>query len=287
MADVCKPGQVNHPVAGQPAGFASLFWKDLLGLYRRRELIWVLTVDELKRRHAGSLLGWAWGVLKPVLLLGLYVCLFGVIFQSKTGTADGRTAYPLLVLTGLIPWLLLSEALTAATSAITAHAGLVTKLLFPIEVLPISRVLAVTLSGLLTIVLLLGLLSVLQGLGPAIVLLPLVLLAQFAFTLGLAWVVAAMSVSVRDLSEAVPFVLTAWMFLSPVVYTRDMLPAVFARLLEWNPMTYLLEAYRAILLERRAPPIETVLLCVSVAAIVFLGGLLLFRVQKARLVDLL
>jgi lipopolysaccharide transport system permease protein len=259
----------------------------VLALYRRRELIWVLTVDELKRRYAGSLLGGVWVVLKPVLLLGLYVFLFGIIFQPKAGKADGTTAYPLLVLTGLVPWLMFAESLTASASAITAHTGLATKLLFPIEVLPISRVLAVTMTGLITIVLLLGLLSILHGLGPAIALLPLMLLAQTAFTLGLAWGIAVISVRARDLSEALPFLLSVWMFLSPVVYTRDMLPAAFAALLEWNPMTYLLEAYRAILLERKMPPVETTFLCFSMAAAVFLGGLLLFRMQKARLMDLL
>ncbi|GIW53757.1 MAG: transport permease protein [Nitrospiraceae bacterium] len=287
MTGINPTGQANYPTANQSSGRAWLYWQDVLGLYRRRELIWVMTVDELKRRYAGSLLGWAWVVLKPVLLLGLYVFLFGIVFQPKAGKADGMTPYPLLLLTGLIPWLLFAESLTTSSSAITSHSSLATKVVFPIEVLPVCRVLAATIPGLITVVLLVVGLALVHGLGLPIVMLPLFLLLQILFTTGLAWIVAAVNVSVRDLSEAVPFLLTVWMFLSPVVYTRDMLPAEYARLLPWNPMTFLLEAYRTVLLERAMPSLDSIILCASAAVTVFWGGLFVFHVRKTQLADLL
>lgn len=277
---------MTQPV-NQKAGAQFSFRQCLMELYRKRELIWVLTLDELKRRYVGSILGWSWMVLKPALLLGLYVFLFGVVFEARTTSYKVATSYPLVVLSGLIPWLLFSEALAASTSAITSHTDLATKVVFPIEVLPVCRVLAVTIPGLFMVALLVGILAVAHGLGLVIVVLPLLVLLQVLLTTGLAWIVATINVSVRDLSEAMPFLLTVWMFLSPVVYTRDMLPAEYALLLAWNPMSYMLEAYRTILIERGLPSLDSAILCMSIPITVFLGGLFVFHARKAQLADLL
>lgn len=262
------------------------YGRSLVELYRRRELIWVLILDELRRRYAGSVLGWSWVVIKPLLLLGLYIFLFGMVFQPKSGGMASSSNYPLLVLTGLIPWLLFAEAVTASTTAITAHTNIVTKVVFPIEVLPVCRVLAVTLPGLLSIVVLVIVLVFSHGLGLASLLFPVFLFLQVLLTIGLAWVVATISVTIRDLSEAIPFLLTIAMFLSPVVYTQDMLPTQFAWILALNPMAYLLEIYRSILIENRAPQLTSMVFCVVMSVCVFSGGFLLFYKRKAMMADL-
>lgn len=256
-----------------------------MGLYRRRELIWMLMLDDLKRRYAGFMLGWFWVVVKPLLLLGLYTFLFSMVFQAKSGGVTSPADYPVLVLTGLIPWLLFAEAMTASASAITAHTNLVTKVVFPIEVLPVCRVLGVTLSGLLSVALLVIVVWVTHGLGMAIVLFPVFLLLQVLFTIGLAWAVSTISVTIKDLSEAMPFLLTMWMFLSPVVYTQEMLPTPYAWMLTLNPMTYFLEIYRSVLIDNHVPQLTGTLFCVVMSIAIFLGGFFLFYKRKAMLAD--
>jgi len=278
-------GSLSARDVGPPMKAGLSYWQSMVELYRRRELIWVLILDELKRRYAGSLLGWSWVVVKPLLLLVLYTFLFGVVFQAKSGGISGSSNYPILILTGLIPWLLFAEALAASTSAISAHASIITKVVFPIEVLPVCRVLAVSLSGLLNIVVLVIILFISHGIGMTIALFPVFLLLQVLFAIGLAWVLATINVTIKDLSEVIPFFLTVWMFLSPVVYTREMLPPQYAWVLKLNPMTYLLETYRSILIENRAPQLASTLICIVVSVSVFLGGFLLFYKRKAMLAD--
>lgn len=260
------------------------YWQSLAGLARRRELIWMLTLDELRRRYAGSVLGWAWVIVKPLLLLGLYVFVFGVVFEARSGSVN-PSHYPIVIITGLIPWLLFAEAMASSASALTAHTNIVTKVVFPIEVLPVCHVLGVTLSWLFSVLVLVGIVVAAQGIGSAIVWFPVLLLLQVLLTIGLAWIVSTISVTVKDLSAAMPFLLTIWMFLSPVVYTQEMLPAHYAWILKFNPMTYLLESYRGVLIDHRAPQLTTFLLCVGISAAVFLGGFFLFYQRKAMLAD--
>jgi len=255
------------------------------GLVRRLELTWALTVDELKRTYGGSLVGLCWIVIKPLMLIALYTVLFGFVFRSRVGGEHTSAEYVLVLLSGLLPWQMFAEAVTAATGAISSNAGLVTKIRFPIEILPVSKVVSATMTGLVGLVAFVVVLLILHHAGWAIVLLPLLLMAQLLFTLGLAWVLSAFNVAVRDTSQVLPFVLTIGMFLSPVVYTASMVPDPLAVAFSYNPMSYFLEGYRAILLANQAPSVEVWLVAIGLSGTALVGGGWVFGRMRLFMAD--
>jgi len=263
------------------------FSDSLSGLLRHSELIRMLTADEVRRMQIGSVAGLYWVLIKPLFLVGLYSVLFGIVFQARGGPAQTAADYLLVLLTGLLPWLLFSEAVSAAAGSITANTSLVTKIVFPIEILPVSKVLGTTMSGLAGLAVLVALLAFLHGVGWTLVLLPPLLLAQLVFTIGLAWCVSAVNVAIRDTNQVLPLVLTAWMFVSPVVYTTDMVPSALASVFACNPMAYFLDGYRMILLANQ-PPTALIWVMVTVTAVaVFLSGLWVLCRMRALIADLI
>ena len=263
------------------------FSESLSGLLRHLELIRMLTADELRRMQIGSVVGLHWVLIKPLFLVGLYGVLFGVVFQTRGGPNQTAAEYLIVLLTGLLPWLLFSEAVSAAAGSITANTSLVTKIVFPIEILPVSKVLGSTISGLAGLALLVALLAFLHQVGWTLVLLPLLLVAQLFFTIGLAWLLAAVNVAVRDTSQILPLALTMWMFVSPVVYTTEMVPKAFAAVFVCNPMSYFIEGYRMILLANQ-PPTALIWAVVTIMAIaVFLAGLWVLCRMRALIADLI
>jgi len=263
------------------------FPESLRGLLGNFELIRILTVDELRRAYTGSLMGLSWILVKPVLIVGLYGVLFGIVFQARGGPRQTATEYLLVLLAGLLPWLSFSEAVSTAAGSITANTSLVTKIVFPIEILPVSKVLSTMLSGLVSLVLLVVFLVYLNQVGWAMVLLPLLIVAQLVFTIGLAWFLSAMNVAVRDTSQVLPLVLMVWMFLSPVVYTTEMVPKGLAFVFSCNPMAYFLEGYRMILLNNQPPNFLIWGVVTTVAVTIFLTGFWVLCRMRAHIADLI
>jgi len=263
------------------------FWNVLIGLPQHAELIRLLTADELRRYYIGSMMGILWLVVKPLLVVSSYILLFGVVLRARVGPVQAPMEYALMLLTGLLPWLIFAESLTAATGSVTSKGGLATKVRFPIEILPITTVLASTLSGLVGLFLFLLALAVLKPIGWAVLLLPLLLAAQLLFTLGLAWTLSAFNVVVRDVSQILPLALIGWLFLSPVVYTAEMVPKPLASAFSLNPMTYFLEGYRAILLANQPPTLHQCGVIGLVAVGVFLAGLWVFDRLRGTIAECL
>jgi len=262
------------------------FSESLRDFFRRGEMIGMLIVDDLRRQYTHSLLGSFWLLVKPLLLLGLYGVLFGMVFQSRSGPGQTSWEYLLVLLTGLLPWLIFAEAISSATSAITANVGLVTKILFPIEILPVVKVLGTTASGLVGLLLLSIILVSMQYVGWALVLLPFLLAAQLAFMIGLAWTLSAINVAVRDTNQILPLALMVWMFLSPVVYTKEMVPQALATVFSMNPMTYFLDGYRMILLSGQPPALSLWVIVLVVSAVTFLLGFGVFHRMRIIIADL-
>jgi len=263
------------------------FSESLSGLLRNLELVRMLTVDELRRAYTGSFMGLYWILVKPLLLVSLYGVLFGIVFQARGRPSQPPAEYLLVLLTGLLPWLIFSEAVSAAASSITANTSLVTKIVFPIETLPVSKVMGTMLPGLVSLTLLVVFLGSVRQVGWALVLLPLLIVAQLFFTIGLAWFLSAVNVAVRDTSQVLPLALMVWMFLSPVVYTTEMVPKAFAVVFLLNPMSYFLEGYRMILLANQPPTILTWMVITVTAVIFFLSGFWVLCRMRVLIADLI
>jgi lipopolysaccharide transport system permease protein len=260
---------------------------DLSGLRHRLELIWVLTHDELRRIYGGSLLGLCWIFVKPVMLISLYTVLFGFVFQIRGGADQSTGEYILVLLSGLLPWQLFAESVAAATGAISSNVSLVTKILFPIEILPVVKVVSATVTGLISLLVFVVVLIPLHHLGWSAFLLPFLLTAQLLFTIGLAWALSAFNVAVRDTSQVLPFALTLGMFLSPVVYTSATVPHPLAMLFAYNPMAYFLEGYRSILISNQSPSLEAWVIVGALSIAVCLSGWWFFDRMRLVIVDYL
>ena len=270
-----KSERADHPV----------WWAALQGLAARRELIWYLTVDALKKQFSGSVLGLGWVLIKPLFLVGLYAFVFTVVFHPAQDNGQGH-AYWVVLLTGLAPWLLLAEPLTAASSAISANAPLLNKVVFPTEVFPICRVLSAAVSGLAVLVVLTAILAWKGTLGLWAVLMPAALLLQLVYVMGLAWGIAAVCVTVPDFRQALPFLLNIWMFASPVVYLPSMVPQGWSWIGQVNPMWAVIGIYRSLLLDNQSPVPTQVGLLVVWSLAMFMCGYLVFLKRRAMFADL-
>lgn len=261
------------------------WWGALKSLAARRELIWYLTLDALKKQFSGSALGLWWVLIKPLFLVGLYAFVFTVVFHPAQGSGQGH-AYWIVLLTGLAPWLLLAEPVTSAASAIAANAPLLNKVVFPTEVFPICRVLSAAVSGLAVLVLLSAVLAWKGLLGLWAMALPVAVLIQLAYVMGLAWSLAAVCVTVPDFRQALPFLLNIWMFASPVVYLPAMVPEGWSWIGQVNPMWTVIGIYRSLLLDNLPPAPGQIGLLALWAAVTFVGGYAVFLKRRAMFADL-
>jgi lipopolysaccharide transport system permease protein len=253
-------------------------------LWTYRELIVNLTQRDLRLKYKRSSLGVAWSLLNPLLMMAIYTAVFSVFLRAVKSPH-----YWALVLGGLLAWLFFANAIGGATTSFAHGGNLISKVYFPIEALPIAGVLANFVNFVISMaVLLIVLLVARLPLGPSLVLLPVILLAQLTFTLGLGLVIASLTVYFRDLEHLIGLGLTALFYLSPVLYPLD--PAAlphgadrFLPYLSLNPLSWFLESYHAILYYGRWPDPTRFTLMLASAMVAVGGGYLLFLRMRARL----
>jgi len=225
-------------------------------LFRYRKLIWDLVVLDIKLRYAGSWLGLAWMLLAPLILLGAYLLLFGKILQVKADPALGPLAYGLLMACGLLPWVGFAEGVTRGTSSVLAQRNLLKSGVFPIELVPVSAVCTALLGQAGMTALLLAVLGLRGTLGQSLAFLPVLLVLQALFTIGVVWFLSCVNILYRDTSQVVALLLVLLMFVSPIAYTERMVPAGLELVVAANPLSYLIEGYREALLFNHGPSVR-------------------------------
>lgn len=224
-----------------------------------RSLLWTLVVRELKARYRGSLLGFFWSLVNPLLLLGVYTFVFNYIFRPRM---EGADPYALFLMTGVFPWIWVSTALLEGVVSLTANAGLIRKAVFPAEVLPTVTVLSNLVHFLLALPILFGALLIGRMMGYpvggwAVVLFPLVVLLQIPLLIGMSLGLAALNVHFKDVKDIVSNLLTLLFFLTPIIYVLSSIPADF-EILRWviawaNPFTPFTMGYQAVFFHGIAP----------------------------------
>lgn len=217
-------------------------------LWRQRVLVRRLAARELQARYRSSMLGLAWAVLLPLGMVAVYTFVFAHIMQVRwQGIGGSPEIFAAFLLTGLIVHQLLSECLGRAPGLVIESRNYVTKVVFPLQVLPAVTVASAGVGALIGLAILLALTAATSGPPPWTALLsPLVLLGMAPMLLGLCWLIAAFGVFVRDLAQIMPVVLNALMFLGPVIYPRSAVPEPFDTLILFNPSTVPIEAMRAL-----------------------------------------
>jgi lipopolysaccharide transport system permease protein len=223
-------------------------------LWQNHKLIQSMVRRDILTRYKGSFGGALWTLLNPLLLLSTYFFVFGVVFQAKFAGDSSRWGYVLYFLAGMLPWLAFAEAVGRSASVILEYRNFVKKLVFPLDTLPVNLVLAGAVTEMIGLAIFLSALLLIRHALPVTVLwFPMLLVPQLLFTAGLCWFLAALGVFARDLGQIIGFLLTLWLYLTPIFYPETQVPAVAARFLPFNPMWLLVRGYRAIFLEGRAP----------------------------------
>ena len=257
-------------------------------LVRQRPVITTFVQREIRTRYGSSALGLAWPLIRPLSLLALYTFVFSTVMKVRFEDDPRAPNFALYLFCGLIPWLAFSDGLSRATTAIHDQASLVKRIRFPSEILPLHQVLVALAVESLGLVILLGALLV-DGRVPGwpLAALAAIVIPQFLFTSGLAWVLATLSVLLSDTRQIVAFALMFWMYATPIVYPLDMVPARLQWLFWLNPMTYVVEAYRDALLENRGPELIPFALFCAVSLAVFIAGYWVFQRSKYEFADVL
>ena len=246
-------------------------------LYEYREMIFSLVKRDLKGRYKGSALGFLWTFLNPLLQLVVYTMVFSVIMRA------GIEDYYLFLFVALVPWIFFSTSVSGGASCIWAQQDMVKKIYFPREVLPISYVTSQFVNMLLSFIVIFAVL-IFSGHNinlVALLYLPVIMLVEYILALGMAMLTSALTVYLRDLEYILGIVTMAWQFLTPVMYSVDMVPEELRGIFSLNPMTSVIAAYREILYFGNAPRLNTLISAVVVGVIVLAAGWFAFsHLQK-------
>ena len=246
-------------------------------LWQYREMILSLVKRDLKSRYKGSILGFFWMFLNPLLQLMVYTIVFSTIMRMNI------EKFYLFMFVALVPWLFFSTCLSAGTTVVFSQQDMVKKIYFPREVLPIAFTLSQFVNMLLSF-LVIFIVVIFSGIDISLInflYLPVVMLIEFILALGITFLVSALTVYFRDLEHILGIVSMAWMYLTPVIYPVDMVPDQFIKLFYLNPMTTVVIAYRDILYYGQAPRISTLLNAAIWSVVVLVVGKVSFsRLQR-------
>lgn len=246
-------------------------------LYAYREMIFSLVRRDLRGRYKGSVLGFLWTFLNPLLQLAVYTVVFSFVMKA------GIENYYLFLFVALVPWIFFSTCLSGGASCIWAQQDMVKKIYFPREVLPISYVISQFVNMLLSFVVIFVVLIVSRvGVNiKALIYLPVIMLVEFLLALGITMIVSALTVYFRDMEYILGIVTMAWMYLSPVLYSMDMVPKELQNLFMLNPMSPVIVAYRDVLYYQTIPQLNTLIHAMIVGVIgVVIGWFVFGKLKK-------
>jgi homopolymeric O-antigen transport system permease protein len=257
-------------------------------LIDRRTLLFQLVRRDFEQRFVGSMAGWVWGLIHPLVLLASWVFVFHMILQVGLPKTEVTQNYALFLFCGFLPWLLFQETVTRSASSLLDHANLITKTVFPAEMVPVS----IFLSSLIGHMMALSLVIVWVGfyLGHFslwIFLLPVYMLLTGMFAIGLGWIFAALQVYLRDTAQVLAVVLTFWFWMTPIFIPEEKFPASVRFLPRYNPLALLVRAYRDRLLSYRLPNLHDLAVVALFAVGSFVIGGLVFRHLKRGFADVL
>ena len=250
----------------------------MTNLYRHRQLILALTARDLKARYRGSILGFFWSLANPLLLLGVYTLVFTRFFPNNP-----IPAYPIFLLTGILPWTFFSAAILESTVSISSNGGLIKKVMFPAEALPVVVVLSHLVHFALAIpVLLAAMIAYVVAhqqftMSVTILLVPVLMLVQTFFVAGIAMAVSSASVLFRDLRDIITNLMQLGFFVTPIIYSVENVNSrVLRALLRLNPMTPFVVAYQDVLYHGRLPRLSDAFLMLAYALASIALGMTVF-----------
>jgi lipopolysaccharide transport system permease protein len=264
----------------KPAG--SRIEIDASDIWRHRELLYFLTLREIKIRYKQTVIGVAWAVLQPVLT----VAIFSIIFSRFAQFDTGNIPYPIVALSGLVLWLFIHSSVTTASNSFITNTNLVTKVYFPRLIMPVSSALSALVDLLISIIILVLFMAYYRTpMTPQMMLAPLFVILAVIVSTSMGTLFSALNVRFRDVQFALPFLLQVWMIASPVFYPTSVLPEKWRWIFAINPLTGIIDGFRSSLF---GSPFNWPLIGISVASLIVLAivSLLVFKWMEDDFADI-
>ena len=263
----------------------------LLGIWEYRDLLNQLVRRNIEGRYKGTMMGLIWMVVTPLVMLAVYTFVFGVVFKMRWtsgGFGDSKAAFSLLLFCGMMVFNIFSESVNSSVTIVTGNPNYVKKVVFPLELLPVSAVVSACFFGLIWIgILFLGIVLFMHKLCLTAVCLPLILIPLVLFSLGIAWFVASLGVFIRDLAHVIGIVLLVLYFMTPIFYSMEMVPERFRLILLLNPLALIIESVRQVLMYGQWPGWIALGIVTLLSMVVFQLGYFWFMKTKRGFADVL
>jgi ABC-2 type transport system permease protein len=260
--------------------------KHFKNLFAYRELLFSLTKKELKVKYRGSVLGFFWSLLNPILLMLVYSFVFSLVLRS------GIEEFAIFLLCGLLPFNFFSNSMNYGTGSVVSNANLVKKIYFPKEIIPLSVVLSNLINFLLELLILFVVLAIFRyRFYTYLYILPVIIFVQIFFVAGFTMLVSALNVRYRDLQHLVSILMTVWFFGTPIIYPLTMVPERFQFWMQLNPMTVFVTFYRNIFYFVKypegfyMPSWEIIVICLVIAFGIFFLGYFVFKRIEPRFAE--
>lgn len=255
------------------ARFKEQLMSTIKELYAYRQMIFSLVKKDLRGRYKGSVLGFLWTFINPLFQLIVYTIVFSKILRNDI------PRYYLYLFVALIPWIFFSSSITVGAASIISQKDLVKKIYFPRMVIPISYVTSCFVNMLLCFIVIFAVIIV-TGAGinfVAVLTLPVIMIVEYIFALGMAMIASAVTVYFRDLEHILGIVAMAWMYLTPVVYSKKIVPDRYLPLFNLNPMTHIIDCYRTVLYEKQVPDLTALLWAAGLGVFFLVFGAFVFN----------
>lgn len=274
-----------NPHINASAGPASL----AVSLWNNRSLISQMTKREVIGRYRGSVMGLAWSFFNPVLMLAVYTFVFSVIFESRwVGVDTGKGGFAILLFVGMIVHGLFAECANRAPSLVMNNSNYVKKVVFPLEILPVITLGSALFHTCISLLVLVAAQVLVVGtLHWSSLLFPLILIPLILATLGASWLLASLGVYLRDVGHVISVLTTVLLFLSPVLYPVAALPDAYQPWLKLNPLTYIIEESRSVLLFGNLPDWGNLAIAIAVGASTAAVGFWFFQKTRKGFADVI
>jgi lipopolysaccharide transport system permease protein len=258
----------------------------------RVDLLVVLVQRSLETRYKGSILGNSWPLLNQLFQILIYTYVFSVVLKVKLQLDNfpaNELTFGLWLFGGLLPWIAFTNGIIQSSVSVIGQPNLVKKVVFPLALLPLVPVLASFFESCLGLMVLLVLVSFsTQSLHATIFLLPFLWLPQLLLTIGLSYIVAALTVFIRDVQHTLPIFMNLWFYLTPIVYPTTAIPEQFRKWVLWiNPLATIAEIYRDLILEGEVKHIKEWGVVSIVSLLIFFMGLKCYQRFRPAFADVI
>jgi lipopolysaccharide transport system permease protein len=259
-------------------------------IWRNRNLISQMTWREIASRYKGSYLGMLWSLINPLLLLVIFTFVFSVVFKAKWGisVSENRVEFALALFCGLLIFNVFSESINRAPGLILTNQNYVKKVIFPLEILPVTIVFSSFFHMLVSLgIFLLGVIIFMGTIHWTIVFFPLIAVSLLSLTLGLTWLLSSIGVFIRDVGYTVGFLTTALFFLTPIFYPISAVPTNFQIFIKLNPLSVIMENNRRILMWGHLPDWTWLFAVVLFSFVIMVLGYGFFMKSKRAFADVI